>query len=288
MIIDSHLHVWQRSPGSYRWLVPEFGPLCDDFPPQRAQEELRLAGVEGAILVQADDTRADSRYMFDAAQHFPWVSGVVAWVPLDRPDEAAEMLGAYLDSEVFCGIRQLVHDDPRDHVYRLESVSQTAQLLASHGVPLDIPDAWPRDLPQVVELARKHPDLTLVLDHMGKPPVEREQLERWSGEISALAEQGNTVVKFSGLHHPERAFTPEAVEHLWELGLELFGPERIMVGSDWPITVTSGGYQPTWETISHFVGSLSDDERSAVSWRTATRVYGHSRRLTRLTSSGDD
>lgn len=279
MIVDSHLHIWERSAGQYGWLVPEFGPIYDDFPPERASRELVEAGVSGAILVQADDTEFDARYMFDAAKRYPWVWGVVAWVPIDEPAKAEAILGQWLSEETFCGVRQLVHDDPRDNVYRLPEVATTVDLLAHHGLPLDVPDAWPRDLPQVVDLARTHPGLTVILDHMGKPPVDPDELVRWSSSIRAFAEQPNTVVKLSGLHRPDRPFTLDSVKSLWDLALDFFGPERMMVGSDWPISVAYGGYQPTWQTMQSLVATLSDGERDAVSWRTATRVYGRSQRL---------
>jgi L-fuconolactonase len=285
-VIDTHLHVWHRSPGHYGWLKPEFGELYDDFPAERVEPDVMSSGVTGAILVQADDTIADSEAMFDASDRYDWIVGVVAWVPLDQPSVAESQLEQWLEHPAFCGIRQLVHDDPRPHVYSLPEVRHTASLLGQAGIPLDIPDAWPRDLGQVVDLASDVSELTVVLDHAGKPPVGRDDVDSWLDTFARLASRENTVVKFSGLHHPERDFSLSGAMAIWEACLDHFGPTRMMVGSDWPITQPYGGYRPTWHTMTQFLSTLSDEERADVSWRTAARVYGQSSRLSSLHTNG--
>lgn len=287
MLIDTHLHLWERKPGAYSWLVPEFGELYDDFPPDVADGEVHKAGVGGAVLVQADDTLEDSLYLFDSARRHDWALGVVAWLPLDAPDESSTLLDRYLTHDTLCGVRQLVHDDPRDNFYRLPEVYEVAELLAAHSLPLDIPDAWPRDMPQVVDVAADHPGLTVVLDHMGKPPVDSKDFDQWLAVFKAFAESPNTVVKFSGLHHPDRPFTPDGILHLWEVCLELLGPERMMLGSDWPITVRYGGYQPTWHTLRELLSRVSVQHRQAIQEDTARRVYGLSRKISGLTRNED-
>lgn len=279
MTIDSHLHIWERTAGRYSWLVPESGPLFDDFPPAAAGSELGGAGVRGAVLVQADDSLEDATYLLEATQKYDWALGVVAWLPLDSPDQAAGLLEHYSEQSTVCGVRQLVHDDPRDHFYEMDEVREVAEMLVEHSLPVDIPDAWPRDLPQVVDLAARHPGLTVVLDHLGKPPVERAARGEWLAVMTAFSENPNTVVKFSGLHHPQRPFTVEGVLPLWEVCLELFGPQRMMVGSDWPITVGYGGYLPTWQTIQKLLSRVSSGERLAIEVDTVCRVYGRSEKV---------
>lgn len=283
MLIDTHLHLWERKAGAYSWLVPDFGPLYDDFPPEVADQEIVKAGVDGAVLVQADDTLEDSLYLFDVAHRYDWALGVVAWLPLDSPDQAAGLLEHYSEQSTVCGVRQLVHDDPRDHFYEMDEVREVAEMLVEHSLPVDIPDAWPRDLPQVVDLAARHPGLTVVLDHLGKPPVERAARGEWLAVMTAFSENPNTVVKFSGLHHPQRPFTVEGVLPLWEVCLELFGPQRMMVGSDWPIMVGYGGYQPTWHTLRRLLSGVDPQAREAIQGDTALRVYGLSRKIVALT-----
>lgn len=273
-MLDAHLHLWQRKPGAYAWLGPEFGALYDDFPPEVAEAEIQAARVTGAVLVQADDTVEDSNYMFDIVGRYDWALGVVAWLPLDDPDRSSELLEEYVAQKSLCGARQLVHNDPRDNFYRLPEVNDVAELLAARGLPLDIPDSWPRDLVQVADLAAAHPHLTVVLDHVGKPPVDPRAFNEFCVILEAFSESPKTVVKFSGLDHPARPFTLDNVLPLWELCLELFGPERMMLGSDWPITVNYGGYQPTWNTLRALLKRVEPNARRAIEEGTARRVYG--------------
>lgn len=271
--IDAHLHLWDLTVSDYRWLTPDLGELCQSFSPEHGFPELRAAGFDAAVLVQAEDSERDTQYMLDVAERHPWVAGVVGWVQLDDPGRAEQQLDRWQESPRFCGVRHLVHEDPRD-VLRLPEVLRSLRVLAARDVPLDVPDAWPRHLDDVAELARRLPDLTVVVDHLAKPPdVGTSDHDRWRSSITAVAALPNTVAKFSGLQRPGRPVTAERARPLWETALELFGPSRLMYGSDWPMTVLAGGYQETWEVVSALVEELAPDEQSAVLGGTASRVY---------------
>jgi len=285
-VIDTHLHLWQRKPGHYGWLTPELGAIFDDFDADQARAELVASFVDAAVLVQADDSEADSMEMFHAANAHDWIVGVVAWVPLDVPSTAATLLEKWSNEPTFCGVRQLVHDDPRDNFYLLPSVQETVSLLAAQKIPLDVPDAWPRDLGQIVKLAAAHPTLTIVLDHVGKPPADPEELPRWESVFTELGALDNVVVKFSGLHHANRPFSVSGAQKLWDTTTEIFGPHRMMVGSDWPISVAYGGYHPTWSVMENFLAQLGAKDRELVSMGTAQRVYGTSSRLSTMEPQG--
>ena len=271
--VDAHLHLWDLTVSDYRWLTPDLGELYQSFPPELALAELRAAGVDAAVLVQAEDSERDTEYMLDVAERYPWVAGVVGWVQLDDPGRAEQQLDHWQENPRFCGVRHLVHEDPRD-VLRLPEVLESLRVLAARDVPLDVPDAWPRHLDDVEEVARRLPDLTVVVDHLAKPPeVGTADHDRWRSSIAAVAALPNTVAKFSGLQRPGRPVTPERARALWETALQLFGPSRLMYGSDWPMTVVAGGYQETWQVVSPLVRELTPDEQSAVLGGTATRVY---------------
>lgn len=272
--VDAHLHVWDLSVSRYAWLRPDMGPLYRDFPPQVAGTELERAGFDGAVLVQAEDSERDTAFMLDVADEHPWVLGVVGWVQLDEPRRAERQLDRWQRTRSFCGVRQLVHDDPRP-VLTFPSALQTLRLLASRGLPFDVPDAWPRHLGQTVVIARDVPDLTVVVDHLGKPPeLGTDDFRAWRRSLAAVAALPNTVAKFSGLQRPSSPLLAARVRALWEIALELFGPQRLMYGGDWPMTVPNGGYQSTWSLMRGCVRELSGDEQAEVLGRTAERVYG--------------
>ena len=271
--LDAHLHVWDLTVNTYPWLGPQHGALFTSFSPEQAQRELAATGVGSAILVQAEDSVAETEYMLDIADRHDWVAGVVGWVPLEEPDAAAATLERFGRHPRFCGVRQLVHDDPRPDVLDLPSVRASLRQLAAAGVPLDVPDAWPRHLEQAGRLAEDIPDLVVVIDHLGKPPRGLPELAEWREQMAGVARNPATVAKVSGLRRPGVPYSAEALRPVWEAALELFGPERLMFGSDWPMTVPDGGYRPTYEVLTALVGELTVDEQRLVMGETARRVY---------------
>lgn len=273
-VVDSHLHVWDLGRGGYAWLGPHHGPLHRSFGPEEAQAELAAAGVDAAILVQADDTEADTRWMLEVAERFPFVAAVVGWVRLDDPDTLDRQLAEYGGHAAFRGVRHLVHDDPREDFLDLPPVRRSLPRLARHGLAFDIPDAWPRHLSRVPGLADAVPDLTVVIDHLAKPPRGTGGFESWAAALREVARRPNAVAKVSGLQAANQPFTVDALRPVWDLALEAFGPDRLMYGGDWPMTVPAGGYLPHWRVISDLASELSASERARLLWGTAAEVYG--------------
>ena len=271
--IDAHLHLWNRSVSEYAWITPSLGPLFADFGPDQARAELVAAGIDAAVLVQAEDSPADTRFMLDVASDHDWVAGVVGWVPLDDAPKARDALDALGDETALCGIRHLVHDDPRDDFLDLPDVRESLAAVAEADLAFDVPDAWPRHLAGARRVARDIPGLTVVIDHLAKPPVGGEGFASWRRELAAVADLPNTVVKFSGLHLPGMEFSRSSVAPLLEIALEAFGPDRIMYGGDWPMSVPHGGYGPTWAVMRSCLDGLSERDRDAVLGGTAERVY---------------
>lgn len=273
-VIDSHLHLWDRQVSDYAWLGPQHGELYDDFGAERALRVLAVAGVDAAVLVQADDSVADTRYLLDVADNFDFVAGVVGWIALDEPATAARQLEEYADHPKFRGVRQLTHIDPRADVLSRPPVRRSLAVLAGAGLPFDVPDAWPRDLATVADLAADLPELVVVVDHLGKPPRGRAaDLATWEADLRMVAERPNTFAKVSGLQQPGQPFTTDALRPVLDVALDAFGASRLMYGGDWPMTVTDGGYQRHWQVVRELIDELSASERAQLLGGTASTVY---------------
>lgn len=273
-IIDAHLHLWDRSVSDYAWITPELGPLDRSFRADEAQIQLDSAGIDAAILVQAEDSSADTRFLLDTARANEWVAGVVGWVPLDDARAARTALDELADERALRGIRHLVHDDPRDEFLDLPEVRSSLADVARRGLVFDVPNAWPRHLASARHLARDLPQLTVVIDHLAKPPVGRADFDDWRRELSRVAELPNTVAKFSGLHLPGAPLDKPTAGMLLEFALEIFGADRLMYGGDWPMSVPHGGYAHTWRTmLAAIEHSASPAECQDLLGRTADRVY---------------
>lgn len=271
--IDAHLHVWDLDRSDYAWLTTDMGELHATFTPEQARAELAACGIDQAVLVQAEDSERDTELMLDAARRHPWVVGVVGWVRLDDPATAQRQLDRWQEHPPFCGVRHLVQDDPRDDVLSLPAVRRSLALLAERDLPFDVPDAWPRHLAATAELAAALPELRIVVDHLGKPPFGGENWADWRRTLADVAAHPGTAAKVSGLQVPGRPFTVDELRPAWDAALELFGPDRVMWGSDWPLTVLVDGYTGTWEVMSSLVGELSSDEQAMLVAGTARSVY---------------
>jgi L-fuconolactonase len=271
--IDAHLHLWDLSVSDYAWLTPEVGVLHASWSPEQAAGELERAGMRGAVLVQAEDTRVDTQYLLDVAANNSWALGVVGWVQLDDTVAAGRDLDRWLQNPAFCGVRHLINDDPRADFLDLPTVRASLGDLARRGLPFDLHDAWPRHLGRAEPLAHALPELTVVIDHLGKPPRGREDFDDWRTGLACVAAHPNVVAKLSGLHSADAPFTVEALRPAWDAALENFGPARLMYGGDWPLTVPNGGYQSTWQVLSVLIGELSAAEQTQILSTTASRVY---------------
>jgi len=272
-VVDAHLHIWDLERSDYAWLTPELGPLHRTFTPEQAHVELEAAGIAAAVLVQAEDSERDTELMLEAAERHPWIAGVVGWVQLDDPPTAERQLDRWQDEPRFRGVRHLVHDDPRDDFLRMPSVRRSLRLLADRGIPFDVPDAWPRHLASTADLAAALEDLRIVVDHLGKPPFGSTAWETWRETLRKVAAHPNTTAKVSGLQVPGSPFTVDEVRPAWEVALELFGPERLMWGSDWPLTVLAGGYGHAWDVMSALIAELSPHEQLQILSETARSTY---------------
>ncbi|PXY24490.1 amidohydrolase family protein [Prauserella flavalba] len=271
--VDTHLHLWDLTVSEYAWL-PQGSPLHATFTAETALAELTGAGVSTAILVQAEDSEADTEFLLGQASAHDWITGVVGWVRLDHPETARHQLDRWQEHPALRGIRHLVHDDPRDDFLALPAVRRSLGLLAERGLPFDVPDAWPRHLAGLAELAEAVPELTIVVDHLGKPPRGSADYDAWRAALREVAARPNTVGKVSGLQVPGEPLTVAALRPVVDTALECFGPRRLMYGGDWPMTVPFGGYQPTWRVLAELIGELAPDERASVTHGTASAVYG--------------
>ncbi|CAM5232583.1 Amidohydrolase family protein OS=Streptomyces tendae OX=1932 GN=GUR47_35370 PE=3 SV=1 [Streptomyces tendae] len=276
-VVDAHLHVWDPGRAAYDWLGPAMSPVDRAMRFREARPALRWAGVTAAVLVQAADHDADTDHMLATAAAHPEVAGVVAWLPLDDPGRARARLTA-LRREHVVGVRTLLHERPdRDWILG-PAVGAGLALLAESGLCFDYATSSPAELRHLPELAVRHPTLRLVVDHLGKPPVGggREDRAEWRRLIAAAAKHPGVHAKVSGLYSssgPLDAWTTDEVRPFVEDALELFGPERLMYGGDWPISLLAGGYARTWESVCELLAPLAPGDRAAVLGGTAARCY---------------
>jgi len=268
--VDAHHHVWRIARGDYGWLTPDL-PIHRDH----GLDDLRplLGDIAATVLVQAAPTEAETDFLLDvAAESHGLVRGVVGWTDLAAADAPVQV--ARLSRRTLLkGLRPMLQDiDDTAWILRPE-VQPVLLEMAARGLVFDAL-IQPRHLPVVLELARRHPALPIVVDHAAKPAIAARAFEPWAEEIAAVARQTQAVCKLSGL-------VTEASRH-WHVDdlrpyvghlLDVFGPRRLLWGSDWPVVELAGGYARWHDATLTLLADCSDAERDAILGGNAARVY---------------
>jgi L-fuconolactonase len=271
--VDAHHHLWDLGSGRYSWPTPAEVEIHRTFTPQELAPEIEAAGIDMTVVVQASDSLADTDSMIEAAAAFPWIAGVVGWLPIgDRrvAERELEMRRGRL-----CGVRHLIHweTDP-DWLVRPANQPGLA-LLAEAGLPFDVVAVFPEHLPLVPAVAEAHPDLRLVIDHLAKPPFRGEGWDGWVDALRRAAEYPRVYGKVSGLDTAAGpAWTVNELRPAWEVALDAFGPERLLFGTDWPVCRLVSTYGQVVTAAMMLVAELSPSEQDRVLGGTAIEVYG--------------
>lgn len=273
MIVDAHQHFWNLETGDYPWLTPEHGVLHRTYGPDDLAPELARAGVDRTVLVQAADSLAETETLLAHADAHDFIAGVVGWVPLTAPEEAAEALERYGRHPRFAGVRHLIHDEPDPDWLVRPEVVESLGLVAGAGLVFDVVSRLPRHLEHVVTLAERHPGLRIVIDHLSKPRIRDREWEPWASGLAAAAACPNVYAKVSGLvtEADHERWTVEDLRPYVEYAVERFGPERLMFGSDWPVALRAADYRTVWHVTSALLGGTDTGQ---VLGGTAVRCYG--------------
>lgn len=270
--IDAHMHVWQLARGDYDWLTPDLGQIYRDFAIDDVWDAAEACGIGRTILVQAAASAAETDYLLSIARSDPRVAGVVGWLAMDSDTAVKEIERRAADRKLL-GLRPMIGDIADPSWILRDEVEPALRAMASTGLVFDA-HARP-DLISVMEtLARRHPDLQIVLNHGGKPPIDSGKLDTWRQDLSSLAQCGNVACKLSGLlTEAGPACGDDTIGAVVETMGACFGAERLIWGSDWPVLTLASTYQ-RWAQQSerlinrHFPGKTADIWRS-----NARRIY---------------
>ncbi|WIX89837.1 amidohydrolase family protein [Amycolatopsis sp. DG1A-15b] len=272
--VDAHHHLWQTSVRRHAWLDGvETAAIRRDFTP--ADLRAAAAGVDATVLVQVLPDLEESVEFLATAAAEPLIAGVVGWIDLTgSPSADLDRLRSAPGGELLAGIRHLVQAEPDPRWLEREDVLAGLAAVRDAGLVYDLL-VLPHQLPAATAAVRALPDLTFVLDHLAKPPIASGQLEPWATALATLAREPNVVAKLSGLvTEAGRPWRVEDLRPYAETALTAFGPDRLMLGSDWPVCLLAGTYAEVMAAADSLLEDLTPPERDAVRGGTATRVYG--------------
>ena len=270
MRIDAHQHFWRLDRGDYPWLTEDLSGIRRDFLPADLLPKLRQASIGGTVLVQAAATDAETDFLLTLGDDTPWILGVVGWVDL-WAEHAGRRIAALATHSKLVGIRATFTGETDEGWFLRPEIAPALEMLISHDLALDALLRTPH-LAALRSLARRHPDLRIVVDHGAKPDIAGRAWQPWAGAMVALAGCGNVFCKLSGLATEMAPGQPleDALPYARQL-LECFGADRVMFGSDWPVMRLATRYEDWQRFCEERV--LAGNEQHAVMGGTAARVY---------------
>jgi L-fuconolactonase len=270
MIIDAHQHFWQLSRNDYGWLTPELAPLYRDFMPDDLAPILKAHGVGGTILVQAAPTIEETEFLLDIAQNTSFVKGVVGWVDFESPS-ATKDIARLASNHMLVGLRPMIQDIADDDWMLRSSLSVVFDAMIKHDLTFDAL-VLPRHLPRLRQLMARQTGLRVVIDHGAKPDIANGLFDDWAKDMAEIAAETDAFCKFSGLlteagaDWTEQSIVPFAA-HL----LDVFGPNRLIWGSDWPVVTCTASYAKWFGLANAFVPNPK--LKKAVFGQVACRAY---------------
>jgi len=272
--IDAHQHFWQRGRFKDAWLdEPQHKPISGSYLPDHLAPLLRQCGIDGSVFVQTQHDLGENRWALDLAKRNPFILGVVGWVDLASP-KCEEQLLEFKAEKKFVGVRHITQGEPDDDFIVRDDVVRGLKVLEKHRVPFDLL-FYVKHLKHAATLARKLPDLPMVIDHLAKPRIKDHETKGWIEHLQAAAKFPNVYCKLSGMvtEADWKGWTPPDLKPFVQAALEAFGPDRCMYGSDWPVCLLAAPYPSVVAALREALGPVSDADRAKIFGGTAAKFY---------------
>ena len=273
MRIDSHQHFWRYRAETYPWIDERKAILKRDFLPDDLAPLLAAQRFDGCVAVQAAHTAEETRLLLELSDRHPFVRAVVGWVDLRAPD-VERRLAKLARHPRLKGIRHIAQDEPDDRFLAREEVLRGIAALEPFGLAYDIL-VFARQLPAALELVRRFPRQRFVLDHIAKPEIAAGRISPWKGQIQELAAAPNVCCKLSGLvtEAAWTGWTPADFRPYLDVVFEAFGPDRLMIGSDWPVCLLAGDYPSVMGVVESYIAGRPAAEREKILGANAAHFY---------------
>jgi L-fuconolactonase len=281
MRIDAHQHFWRYNREEYGWIDDSMSRIRRNFLPADIEPELKRTEFDGCIAVQARQTLDETRWLLDLADSSPFILGVVGWVDL-RSNKVRAELEELSSHPKLLGVRHMVQSEPDNRFLLQPEFLRGVSMLVEFDLTYDIL-IYPRQLPVATEFVQHFPRQGFVLDHLAKPLIKSGSVHPWDSNIRELAKCENVFCKMSGLvtESDWKSWKPEHIAPYLETALDCFGPERLMIGSDWPVCTVAASYSQVTDLVENFLSKYPDRVRNAVLGGTAKTFW----KLAPLTNS---
>lgn len=271
MNIDSHQHFWSYSKEEYDWIPEDI--IRKDFLPKDLKPILSDNDFDGCIAVQARQSEVETEWLLKLVDDNEFIKGVVGWIDL-RSDKLEEKVEHFKQFPKLKGYRHVVQGEPDDRFIVRPEFTKGIEVLQKHNIPYDIL-IFAKHLAVSLEFVQIFPEHDFVIDHIAKPEIANGGFDFWLENMKSFKDHKNVRCKLSGMvtetnfnNWQEKDFHPYI-----ESCLEIFGPERLMIGSDWPVCLLSGQYKAVMDIVKNYISKLSESEQEYILGKTASEFY---------------
>jgi L-fuconolactonase len=268
-VVDTHQHNWDLKRFTYRWIQPQ-SVLAQNYLPEDAQPVMQATGVDQCVLVEAGvNALAETIWFLELAAHHAHIAGVVGYLDLGG-DVAAQLAALPAARPYLKGVRIGLADPD----FELDTLRAGLQTRAANGLTCDLL-IRNQALSRVAELAATHPNVTFILDHFAGATLRTGGHQDWQKTLEPAAYLPNTVMKVSGYLTAADPMPPDAdlIRPYFDIALNLFGPDRLMYGSDWPVCLRGASYATGVTLLQELTAELSPAEQAAIWGQTAVETY---------------
>ena len=270
--IDAHQHFWKYDSGQYGWISDNMSVIRRDFLPEHLASEMKLAGIDGSIAVQAAGP-GETEWLLELAKDRDFILGVVGWTPLTDP-LVGDAVGRLAQNPKLRGLRHVVQDEPDPNYILRDDFNAGVRKVTEAGLVYDIL-IFERHLPPAIQFVDRHPNQIFVLDHIAKPSIKAGEISPWRENIRELAKRPNIYCKISGMvtEADWTGWTSEQLSIYIDVVLTAFGANRLMFGSDWPVCLLASPYKKWVQVVEKASAPLSASEQQRIWGGTAREAY---------------
>jgi len=275
MKIDSHQHYWHFNTADYGWMGENMSVIKRDFLPTDLLPELKSIDFDGSVAVQARQSLEETNWLLQLADEHPHIKGVVGWLDL-QSEQAEEQIAAFAKHPKAAGVRHVIHDEEDLDFMLRPAFIRGVQLLEKYDLVYDIL-IFPTHLANTIEFVKQFSDKQIfVVDHIAKPLIKDGIVSPWKEDIVALAKFPNVYCKVSGMvtEADWNTWKPENIRPYLDVIMEAFGPERILIGSDWPVCLVAGKYSEVMQVVIDYISTFTEKEQALMLGENAAKAYG--------------
>ena len=272
-MIDSHQHFWNYNEERDTWITPEMSILRKDYYPSYSEGLFRENGFTGCVAVQADSSEEETLFLLALAEQNEFIHGVVGWVDL-QSSNIEDRLAYFSQFEAIKGFRHIVQGEKDPNFLARKEFIRGVKALASFDLSYDLL-IYPHQIESAISFCQTCDDQRIVLDHLAKAPLKSGDISAWKKKIAAFKSLDHVSAKISGIvtEANDQNWTPDQVNEIIEVSLDVFGPSRLLIGSDYPVVLLNSTLERWVSTFKNQLSGLSASEQAKIYEGNAIEFY---------------